>query len=77
MFTGKLEGAWRVDARSLPRRLWLEAFLPGVIGTRPQSGAKNFALQSKYSFRLTKLCNEIDWYYKACIEEHPSISARS
>ena len=31
-----------------------------------QSGAKNFALQSKYSFRLTKLCNEIDWYYKAC-----------
>jgi hypothetical protein len=32
-----------VVARSLPRRLFLGAFLPGVIGTRPQSGAKNFA----------------------------------
>jgi hypothetical protein len=27
MVTGKLEGAWRVVARSLPQRLFLETFL--------------------------------------------------
>ena len=26
---------------------------------------------------LQNFCNEIDWYYKACLEEHPRITARS
>jgi len=48
MVTGKLEGAWRVVARSLPQHLLpaSEGFLPKPVGTRLQSGAKNFALQS-------------------------------
>ena len=78
-----LEGAWRVVARSPPRRLEPESISASrVIGTRQQSGAKNFALQSSRKLALPgaldlqNFCNEIDWCYKACLEEHPGMLLR-
>ena len=61
MVTGKLDGAWRVVARSLPRRLLVvpDGFSRRLAQERGlQSGAKNFAHRADY--------NEIDWSYKAC-----------
>ncbi len=61
MVTGKLEGAWRVVARSLPRRLLCSGyFLPDRVGTRMQSGAKTWLVQD---------FNEIDWVLQGLLEE--------
>ena len=59
MVTGKLDGAWRVVARSLPRRLLCSGwFLPEA-----HRNAAAIWRQTK----PTKLIGN----YKACIEEHP------
>ena len=59
MVTGKLDGAWRVVARSRPRRLLCSGwFLP-----KAHRNAAAIWRQTK----PTKLIGN----YKACIEEHP------
>jgi len=55
------DGAWRVVARSVPRRLVCPGwFLPGRVGTRTAIWRQKNLLKYRVDY------NEIDWGYKAC-----------
>jgi hypothetical protein len=58
MFTGKLEGAWRVVARSPPRRLDMCEHLYSHM-------SRNAAAIWRQNLLIQEF-NEIDWCYKAC-----------
>jgi hypothetical protein len=38
---------------------------------------KTLHFKASIASDLQNFCNEIDWSYKACLEEHPRIAARS
>ena len=75
----------KADALNSPQLMmalggWLPAacrgvcFIPDGFSRRP-TGTRIAIWRQKLAD--TKICNEIDWYYKACLEEHPRITARS
>ncbi|MGP8175125.1 MAG: hypothetical protein ACLP7O_11345, partial [Terracidiphilus sp.] len=72
MVTGKLDGAWRVVARSRPRRLLCSGwFLPEAH--RNAAAIWRQKLAERAAILATRSQNEIDWFYKAWQEEHPRL----
>jgi hypothetical protein len=56
--------------------------LSDLFLSEPKERGSNLAPKTLHNARLFRamhlqtFCNEIDWYYKACLEEHPSMLLR-